>query len=359
MALQARSGYVWQDLPIQSGTAIPQTSGLQINASGEKAAFLLDPPKTGEVDWFEFLLTAVAQAPANGLRLSWQAPDGTTGDPDGVVDYFRDITSGISVGWMNPPGPITSDGTNGGFKKSLTRGVPVFAVVAFTSFSAGDDVSIGQGSTSFNQNAYPYNDLFTTSWTKQNNYAIIAIKYADGSYPVILGAYPIQQYNALSLSSSTTPDEIGILFNYPFKTRIGGFGFRGTLSANTDVVLYDASGAALKTRSLDSDLDATGTPAFRHYTALFSGDQDIDANTNYRLVLKPTTTTAISLYEIQIASSSLMTALPGGSGWQRTDRTDGGTFSETNTKRPLIWPIESGGEEGSAGVGTSSFTLWE
>ena len=117
--------------------------GRQIDASGEKMGFLISVPKTGTIESVEFRCAGVSQNPgSNGIRISLQDVSLTTGNPDETQDQFRDILAGISSGaWVNP-GKVTSDGTDNGTLRSVTKGQLLAVVWEFVSFQSGSDFTI-------------------------------------------------------------------------------------------------------------------------------------------------------------------------------------------------------------------------
>lgn len=150
---------------VLSNTQTP-FSDLLIDAAGEKVAIVFRAPKTGTLDRAEFKLDAVTQAPVSGLRVSFQDVGAADGNPDGTQDQFRTVPQGsISAGAWVVPGLMTSDGTDGGTKRSVTKGDLIAFVVEFDSFAAGDSLEVrcmGQGAN-FNTTGQPYVSHFTAS----------------------------------------------------------------------------------------------------------------------------------------------------------------------------------------------------
>ncbi|RJQ37448.1 MAG: hypothetical protein C4555_06340 [Dehalococcoidia bacterium] len=144
-------------------------SNLLIDASGERVAITFDAPLTGTLDSFEFRLGTVTQAPVNGLRCSFQDIN-SAGNPDGIDDQFRVITTGLTSSTWVAPGLVTADGTDTGIKRSVTAGQRLAAVISFDNFVAGDALEISMVSTSTTNvevvgRCFPA--LFTASWSRQ------------------------------------------------------------------------------------------------------------------------------------------------------------------------------------------------
>ncbi|MHC4155648.1 MAG: hypothetical protein ACYST6_12100 [Planctomycetota bacterium] len=355
MTIQAFDGSFPFPSPLGWGSA-GSFSGQQINASAEKVAFIFTIPKTGTLDKFEFLLGTVTQAPASGIRCSFQNLD-ASGDPDGTQDEYRDVTSGITSDTWLVPGLITDNGGDGGNKRSVTVGDRIAAVVEFVSWGAGDDLevdalNITSLATVENHN---YVDLYTASWAKVANVCPnIALKYDDGSYEwLATDILPASALGSLSVNTGTTPDEVGLIFQLPFSCRVKGAWVR--LAANAsgrdfDVVLYGPT-----TRTVSVDADQLQNTAARSISVIFPAAETLLANTNYRLALKPTTANSIGAYYLDVAVAAIMDAIEGGQEFHWTQRSDAGSWSETTTRRPimglLIDGIDTGGAASSQLVG--------
>lgn len=333
-------------------TSVAYTSFL-MDASAEKVApGVFRVPKTGTLDKFEFRLGAVTQAPASGLRCSFQDLD-ASGDPDGVADQFRVVTAGLTANAWVAPGLLTSDGTDTGTKRSVTRGQRLACVVAFESFAAGDSLNLtaitGTSSGNF-QTAYV--DHFTAAWAKDSSRApCLALKYDDGTYAFIPGVFPASGAVSTSFNSGSTPDEIGMTFRFGAPVGISAAAFTGSPGAtgrDLDLVLYDTDGVTeLEAVRITA---AETTIAAGYYYAPFSTERYFLADTTYRLAVRPATAGSITLAELQVNAAAILDAFEGGQTWQRTHRTNAGAWTDTTTQRPLIAlqvtafdPIKGGG----------------
>ena len=120
MAIVSVPPYFWPPILTCNNVAPAYSSGT-LNASADKYAFIVQCPKAGTLDTFEWRTGAVTNNPDNGIRCSFQTVDATTGYPDGVQDQYRDITGTISANTWQVPGLITSDGTDVGTKRTATH----------------------------------------------------------------------------------------------------------------------------------------------------------------------------------------------------------------------------------------------
>lgn len=346
-------------IPDVNNDALGLTS-VTLNASGDRCAFVVTCPKSGTLDKFEFRTGAVANNPDNGIRLSFQALDTSTGMPNGTQSQYRDITGTLSANAWQVPGLMTSDGTDTGTKRTVTAGEQIGCVVDFVSFVASDtftvaplSLSVGSYVNGLNYVADASNGTYTKSTAAFPN---LALKYDDGTYaafPLFMG--PVLTATNTAFSSSSTPDEIGVVFQVPISCRVVGAWARVDPNADLAFVLYDNSGIDVRTVTIDSDLSRSGHTA---NVAHFSSSYTLSANTNYRLIVKPTTTSNINFSNYTLPGSGYGTSHPMGATWVYTSRVNGGAFTDDNTKCCQMGLIVDGYDTGSGGGGTGgSYTF--
>jgi hypothetical protein len=350
MTIQAFTGCapIYLPTPPQIGAAAPAfaTAGT-IDANTEKHAFVFQVPKTGTLDKAEFRLGAVTFGGSSALRVSFQDVSATDGNPDGTQDQYRDMTS-LSANAWNAPGLMTADGTDGGAKRSVTKGDILSLVMEYQTFTAADSIifsGISTGSVIESPLNFPYCDLFTASWAKTHMLPTFALKYDDGAYHAPPCCMPISALNSTAFASNSTPDERGLLFQLPFPASLEGIYFRSDLDNDGELVIYNSAHSAQRTVSLDKDIRSSAGGQW--FTRIFSSPLDLSANTDYRAVIKPTTTSNLSTYDWDSAVS--LANYIGGSTWQYTERTDAGAWTDTATKRPWMGLILSGFDGGGGG----------
>lgn len=358
MSITSFGGPLWIPNPpiLGTGGAAGFATAITINASGDRMGWVFQCPKSGTLDWFEFLLTTFTQA-TNGLRVSFQTVDPTNGNPDGTQDQFRDITSGLASGnWMTPPGVMTHDGTNGGVKRTVTAGEWIACVIDFVSWAASDSVGITPGwnlVVADNLLAYVAN-ASTGTYAKNDGCGIFALKYADGTYAQfpLFASVPAKTTTTTTFNSGSTPDERGLRFTIPIAARMLGGWVRLDADAACDIVLYDSGGAVVAgPLAIDSDIrqQTTGQNA----PFIWPAPVDLAASSVYRLVVKPGASN-ISLYQVTVESNARLGAFPLGTSAHLTTRTDAGAFSDTDTAYPLMGLLLNGFDTtGGVGGGVS------
>jgi len=341
MAFYPIQGGLWIPDGIRSGTNAVAFSSLLMDAAAEKVAHIFPVPKTGTLDTFEFLLGTVTQAPVNGLRCSFQDVSLTTGDPDAAVDQFRTVTAGLTSNTWVSPGLITSDGTDSGTKRSVTRGDLMCAVIEYASFSASDSLNINvlniNGGCGLMFRSYV--DHFTAAWAKNASVGgNIALKYNDGSYGYVPTYTAASAINTHTYDSATATSERALYFKFPIRVKVGGAWLRvGGVSTGSDfqVILYDSDGTtSLATVSVDGNAHAAMT-VDRTCFVQFPTEVTLLGDTFYRLSIKPTTANDIRVYDLQVSTAGIMDAHEGGQSFYASEKVSG-TWQETTTRRPFM-----------------------
>jgi hypothetical protein len=347
MALVEVPGGLWIPEPLPSLFGyVALGNGVLLDASGEKLAMVFRAPKTGTLDRFEFLLGTVTQAPASGLKCSFQNVDLATGMPDETVDENATVTAGLTSGaWVNP-GSFSAG-------RAVTRGDLVAAVVEFASWAAGDALTLDRLYLSaYTPPAHTYYGPKKLGGTWDKTEEMLppwALRYTDGSYALVPGGYPVSAIADVGFGSGSSPDEIGVRFTVPMACRLQGVFLRMVTAASStfDVVLYQGSTVV---ETVTTDGDATIAGSGRGILVLF--DSLLAANTLYRSVLKPSATSQ-NLFLFTVASAAIMDAFGGGQAWHQTERTDAGAWTDTPTKRPWmsLWLSQVDDGAGSSGSG--------
>lgn len=317
-----------------SGSFQPYT-GLTIDAAGEKAAFVCRAPKAGTISKVAFRTVTFTGGGDVDVRL--ETVDLTTGDPSGTLLA------------ANTNGTQTIAAANTVYTKTLTAGAVVTrgqllaAVIAYTS---GNYQIAAVTNTLRGDGGFPYSDHFTAAWAKQSFSPAVAFEYDDGSYSPMMGVLPPATLTSLAIASNTTPDEVGVQFTVPVSVQVCGFYIAVELDQDGDVVLYDSASTALATVSLDKDCRMTTSSGF--FVGRFTTQITLTAGATYRLAFKPTTTTNLTFWVLDV-TAAMMAAFPGGTAWVYTSRTDAGAWTDTTTRYAPLGLICDGIDAGTSG----------
>jgi hypothetical protein len=343
--------------PTEANNTLVTLTAFALNAAGDKMAFIIQVPKDGTLDWFEFRVGAIANAPDNGIRFSFQSIDATTGFPDGVVDQFAVKASPSANTWTTPDNVMTDTGAGGGTKRTVAAGEYLGCVIDYSTFVASDSFEV----TTPNHATGPWSNNYTAdgstgTYAKATRPPMLALKYSDGTYAELpTPIFPMSAAGtATTFGNGSTPDERALRFQVPVSCRCVGAWFLADGDADADIVLYDNANNVLASASIDPDIrETTGV---KHYFVWWDA-QTLSAATTYRIAIKPTTASTLTVYQFTVASNGLLAAVPGGIEWYLSTRTDGGSFSDTTTIRPMIGLSINGYETGSAGGSGGSFVF--
>jgi hypothetical protein len=346
MALTSLGGGVFMPKP-ESIAAF--NSNLLLDASGEKIGCVFRAPKTGTLAKVRFLTGTVTTG--DTMKVSFQDVDMSTGNPDETADQYRTVSVANSDDstWIST-GLITTDGTDSGGKRSVTRGDLLAIVIEFDSYVAGN-LNINNTTGILDYGNSTYTCLKTGgSWVKTSNtFGCFELEYDDGSLPysdMLLPGFGA----ATTLASNTSPDEAALYFRFPVGVTVGGAYLYLDVDAAMDVVLYDTDGStALATVSLDSDV-RSGTSA-NGTMVVFPSEIDLAANSWYFLAIKPTTTTAVGYRRMTVRASASMDMFDLGQNAYLATRTDAGVWGATTTVRPRMSLLVTKIHDGAGGGG--------
>jgi hypothetical protein len=167
--------------------------------------------------------------------------------------------------------------------------------------------------------------------------------------------------NISSWNSGASPDEIGIKFNLEssWTTSYNVLGIQGVLgitnSASTaNMKLYDSSNTVLQSKSFTATEIQAGTSTALLRTLLFDATtlSELTAGSTYRITLEVTNASLgfTSFLQNNYANSTVARSFVGGGSYMRTERTNAGAWTDTDTVCPA-WKLVIGGATGSTGGG--------
>lgn len=318
----------------------------QINATDEKVAGIFRIPKDGTIS--DLIFTVGALTTPQTLRVGIETVD-SSGNPTGI-QY-----GGSAVGTVTPTANTQFE-VSLGTDATVTAPDLVAVVIQFDS-TVGDLNITGMDVPGGSRQGFPYINFYTTSWAKQQGGIVnMGIKYDDGSYEYT-GALLLETNVGQQFNNTSTPDERGLYFSLPGPFRIYGFWMVADIDNNADIILYDSDGSTELT-SLSLTSGPRGATATQFYNMPFASPQVLLANTNYRLILKPTSASNIDMRYITLNSSlaSIMAMWPGGTTVHWTSRTDAGSWTQDTARRPLMGLLCDQMDNGVGGAGGGLIT---
>ncbi len=344
MAFQAIPGGAWILHPPLERQSLINFTGELIDASTEKEALVSLIPKTGTISKVGFLTRTVTTGATVDVRL--ETVDLATGDPTGTL--LGTNSNGSQV--------IADADDNTWFTPALTTGVAVTEGDLFAAAIANASTGNMQiASVNFARDqTFPYADSFIgagPTWTKAQSGRplCISLEYDDGSYAVMDGIYPFSTLFNTTFNNTDTPDEVALKFKVPWPARITSVWVMLDLDAAADIILYDTDGTTvLLTASPDPDV-REATSQKQHFIN-FNGTANLTKDSFYRLAIKPTTTSDMTIRGFTADSVALMDSFDGGQNFHWSERTDAGAWTDVTTKRPFIGLKLSAFDDGAGGA---------
>lgn len=328
MALQTSNGWCWPMPPLLQSTLPNLNTTFLIDAAAEKAAivFQASAAKNAHKIWIRFATTTTGDT----LDVRVETVDtAANGDPTGTL--FGTNTNGALVLagsddniWKSVT--LTADAT---FAAGDVVAVVVVqgSVPGNTQISAYADLGVGQGGS------FPYGDLYTGAWAKQQYMPMIWIEYSDGTFEPIFGL--IDQGSPLTtntINTGTTMTRTGNLFQVPFPCRLNGCWVWVDADGGFSVKVYDSDGTTvLATTATFNAFQRAATTAGLIFLS-FTTKATLVKNTNYRIAIVLSSVTSMTSYQFDVPSAAAMAMFPGGTSMYATDY-NSGSWAETTTRR--------------------------
>lgn len=344
MALQSTAGGLhFPEIPNVTALAALANLGttLLINAAGEKVDFIFSVPKTGTVTTLGFRTGTVTTS--DTLKVGLYTIDGATGLATATA--YGGMVAGTVSGLASNTYYEVVLGTNA----SVTVGDRIALSIEFNSWVAGNlviavmDATIARG--------FPY---IIWNGAKFGYTPLCTIKYDDNTYGPD-DCLPCETSAATTFSNASTPDERALKFSPPWKARMPGFWVLIDADGDCDIILYEGT-TVRATYSIDKDV--RGATVGRFFNCRFTTPYELAANTTYYLAVKPTTTTAVGLYEFTVAAANMMACFSGGTSITFSSRVDAGAWTGDDAlRRPWMGLIIDQFDDGAAAGGLAANPL--
>ncbi len=353
---------MWIFHTIGDGGSITFGTWGTLDGTGDRIAWIFPAPKTGNIS-----------------EIGWHTRTVTTGD---IVDVRLET---VDTADANPSGTLC--GTNSNVNVTVassddnvwensaltascavTKGDKLAIVLSAATFVSSGNMQIAgyTNNTTGDLSLFPYSRVNSTgSYAAVSSVMpILTLKYDDGSYaPLSGGTLPVlpianaTAFGASAITTSTTPDEIGLKFQVPFSGSLCGAGAQLDFSSaggTYDIVLYDSGSTAIATFSGDTDQVLSNAAGAARANEFPIPATTISINSTYRLVVKPTSANVVTVADFDVNAAGMLAAVPGGTNFVKTQRTDAGAWTDTTTKRPFIGLKFCSLDDGVGGGGGSS-----
>jgi hypothetical protein len=305
-------------------------SPITLNAAGRRVAFITRPPKLGSIRDVFFKLRPVTTP--DPILVSLQGVDPATGLPDGVVGQSGTVPEDALVSnWVMAT--MSAD-------RVVTDLTEPLAVVIELSPYVDGSIRVDANSGTLIGSAYSAT-YDGAAWTKRTNGPVVFFRYSDGSYGKSFDL-PHGSHNYGTANSGSPHNEFGAVFQVPTSVRAVGAEWLG-YDADGDIVvtLYSESDQVLAQAALPGAL-LSGQSAARWHRVMWDSPVIVQANTTYRLTIRPTTTTAVRYHFADAPSNAAMEQLPGGRLWYGTRRTFGGAWGNEPARRYTLGLVLDG-----------------
>lgn len=338
-----------------------------LDANGEKVALMCQATKAGNIRKLRTRITGITGGGGTSgtLRASMMEVD-RTGTP--AVPHVSNLWA------TNTFGDVTIvDGTDDG--TVLTATLTADATVAMGDFLAVQWAmqNIGtitgvtfEGYQDERGLDYPYSVVNTTgsyALATSRHLMQCAFEYSDGSIEPIIGAVTALTFNANAFSSSSTPDTYAARFQFPFPVSVAGFWLWADIDAQLIIRIVEAAyhqanqtGIVVSKTINTQDRAANGSGISEF---IFNDLAELSADTWYRMVVEPQTTTNSTIYDQEFLSAEMQKGEDGGELFHLStakDPTGDGSWTNYNsgTFRSLLCGLLLRGfDDGTGGGGGS------
>lgn len=349
MALQAvKHGFPFPVWPNAAATGAPTlTGGYVIDAAGEKAALIFTATAAKAIQTIYFRTVTVVTGDTVDVRV--ETVDGAAnGDPTGTL--WAANTNGACV--------VASSDDNVWKSATLTANatLAVGDVVAIVIANGGSGGNIQIAQYLSLSSGMPYGDLFTAAWSKQASIPLILIQYSDGTFEPIFGMHDLGAFTTQIFDSDDATNRRGNIFQVPFPCRTKGCWVWVDADAAFTVKIYDSDGSTVlaTTASINAfQRQANGT-RLQFYP--FLAPANLAAGVNYRMAMVPSTTTAITGYDLTVPAAAALDMFPGGQACHATAFTSA-AWVETTTKRTMMGIFLDAFDDATGGGGGGAAQL--
>jgi hypothetical protein len=322
--------------------AVFSSSGVTLDATDDKLEIVFQVP----ADWDGSAIAELWWRCSNvttppTYKVSLQGVDGS-GVPDGTIkasgNAFATITPTLSSGWLS---------LGSSYTPSPGEWLSIVTEYSSGTIGASNNAAFVSSSSAWPSHVpYFYSVQGGVRGTRSTTHPIYGFATASKSFGLPLSGTS----SATTISRDTTPDEIGLKFTLPagwgHSYKVAGleglWRYQNSTGTIATLTLYDASDNVLQQVDIDAEYLNTGS-THRRTTSYFD-EATLSAlkfGSTYRLTLKPTSasnTPQLSYASVDVLRSQDQYAFDSGDLLCFTQRTDGGAWTDTTTKR-LYWNL--------------------
>lgn len=318
---------------------------LTLDATGERCGSVQFIKQAGDIAKVIFYNAAISSG--DTIKASIQTV-GADGFPTGTV--WTTATGNKAYGTV-----AISTGDTGWHTVTFTEVAPVVAgdiiavVFEWNSYVSGNMrfyINNGVGASAGGVIGFPYSvsDIAASpgTWIKASSYGSlglsIVLEYSSTNYYINTNAEGCGASANFALNTGTSPDEVGNYFQVPFTMRAYGAWVYTDLDYDLTVSLMSSDDTVLANRVLDANYRfGTGNSViYINFDSNPNASVTLQPSTWYRLIISPTSANSCAVWYLDVPSAASMAVVDGGTLCYATSRVNGGSWTNTNTKRYAI-----------------------
>jgi hypothetical protein len=320
----------------------PSQSLVTIDAASEKVAIIFQATAAKAIRTVHLRTSTVATGDTVDVRVE-TVDTAANGDPTGTLHTTNSNASLV----------INSADDNVWKSVQLTADTATLAIgdaVSIVVVNGGAGGNINLVSYADQVSAFPYGDLFTASWAKDDNLPLIIPQYSDGSFEPIFGFLDTGAINSRTFKSDDATNRRGNIFQVPFPTRVNACWAWVDGDAAFTVKLYDSDGSTVlaTTAATNAFQRSAATPGL--YFLPFTTTASLSKDTNYRIAVVPSAASNIVAYDFDVPDAAMLDMFAGGQDVHRSVFTSS-AWVETTTARAYVGVFLDGFDDGVGGGG--------
>lgn len=311
---------------LNGAPGVAGNASFDLNGATNRCEILLRAPATGSISKIGFGTATVTTGCT--LRISIEGIDYITGRSNQTL--LGTDTSATQV--------VANTDDNVWFETSLVSSANVTAGDWFAvSFSVDSGTPSALQINTFADNANWYSapliNYNGSTYASYNAGAVLVLVYnVNGTDTTYLtnGCFPTISIATSSYNTGTTLEVNGNQFTLPFSCRADGVWIVSDLDGDSVIELLNSSNTVIASLSVNKNIPLANT-GILPYVLQFSSSIELSANTIYKLMHRPTTTSNITQYVLSCYADDYMTATPGGSAWVHVNGQYAGGYSNLTT----------------------------
>ena len=317
-----------------------------LTAAGDKIGFVFQAPEAGAIRRIGFRTGTIANATRLDVKIESLDVTGLPSEPSGAL-----LAAGAEVEIVIPAASDNMWLTTAPLivPAAVAKGEWIALVFERIDALGGASRIISfQDDERFPSN-YGLSDIAGSGWVADTSQVGLcaAVEYSGGTYAHIHGLWPFNVWNSTTFNSGSAANQVGLKFSLPFPASITGGSLWIDADGDYEFRLLDAADTILARAIVE------GNTRFRnsgmHSELRFDADVELDRDTDYRLVVVPTSVTNVTVYDQTIATAALKAALPTGADFQLTTLT-GAVWTDTALRWPWVGLILNGFAENPAAI---------